>query len=62
MGSTYFTADKHFWTILLVILFRYVFLASLGFLLYYVIFRKKVFSVSCTSAGHCHFSVVYDGL
>ena len=43
MGSTYFTADKHFCTILLVILFRYVFLASLGFLLYYVIFRKKVF-------------------
>lgn len=40
--STYLTGTTNFWVILAVIFARYVVLASIGFLLFYVILRRRV--------------------
>ena len=41
MSSFYLTGDKNFWVIFLVIILRYVVLASIAFVIFYAILKKK---------------------
>lgn len=42
MPSVYLTGDKNFWVIFLVIILRYFILASIAFLIFYVIRKKRI--------------------
>lgn len=42
MQTVYLTGDKNFWVIFLVIFLRYVLLASIAFVIFYAILKKKI--------------------
>ena len=41
MPAVYLTGDKNFWVIFLVILLRYVVLASIAFVIFYVLVKRQ---------------------